>query len=415
MPVRDEKIYDALQLWAPDYPRRVTRNQVWEHNYRNTVRRLLDAEDDPDDQPFISVYSFPRGHTKEDNVPEINTLFIDFDFDEGEYVRGSGDREAWQRDMSHLLVRARKVASVIREGGRAAGWRASLSGHKGIHLFLDFPALSPSLGDFNQYVTGLNEYATDLVRELSDKTGLHDLDEYVDVTSSDLGRLCRVPNTLHGGASESFDEKRYCVPVTIDELAELSPEEYEQLTRRRRTVPWSRRRPVENVGEIIGQYVQTASESTYSYGRSSGGSTVDWNRVETYKNEANDDLTLDDVYLLTSDMPCVWEFHKREDKFQYGNESHILEIHSIAKLVESNFPIDVIKSFLSNAPEYDEEYTERLIEELIARDFNPYSTEKLLRQAPEFMNSDGCMNCQQTIANSEELQRMYRDGTAEVY
>lgn len=403
---RTDLIFDALQTWAPEYPRRVGRKQTWTRDDASTIRALLAAEDDDGNKPFISTYSFPRGHTKDDGIPTINTLFIDFDFDEGDYVRGSGNREAWRRDMSKLLVRARKVASVIEDSNRAHGWRASLSGHKGIHLFVDFPALSSELGEFSDYVAGLNDYATSLVDDFAEETGLDSLRKYVDVTSSDLGRLCRVPNTIHGGATESFGETRFCVPITLNELSHLTPERYEELTREPQEVPWLDREPIGDVGEIIAQHVQTANP-TPSYKTSSGSSVVDWSRVAEYKEKSNDDLTLDDVRLLTSDMPCVWEFHKREDKYDYGNQSHEMETHCIAKLLDGNFPIDVIKAFLSTSPKYDERYTEERIEELIARDFNPYSTEKLLQRAPEFCGYDWCKRCQAVLRENDELRRQF--------
>lgn len=366
-------------------------------NAQQATQALLVAEPNPDDSPFISVYSFPRGHSKENNVPEVNTLFIDFDFAGGSYEAGSGDREAWKRDMSHLLVRARKVAQYIRDQGDAENWRASLSGHKGIHLFLDFPTIDPNAGDFDQFVTGMNEYATGLVDHIADETRMDSLQSYVDVTSSDMGRLCRVPNTLHGGATESFGEERFCVPATIDEIATLTPDKYEELTRQPRTDIDVARVPAEDVAVVITQHVETSNGSTASYSSTTSSAIVDWGRVDDYKNESNENLTLEDAELLLSDMPCVLEYIDREDKFQYGNQSHEMESHVIAKMVQSNFPISVIQEALSNAPEYNPDYTERRIEELIARDFNPYSTKKLLERAPEFMNTPGCQNCKRVI------------------
>lgn len=395
-------VREALNTWAPDWPRRVTRQQLWVDHAGEAVPHLHGAEDDQENSPFISTYSFPRGHSSDGNLPRINTLFIDFDFEDGEYERGSGDRESWQRDLSHLLVRVRQVASEIENSQRAESWRAALSGHKGVHLFLDFPALSQGLGDFEDYVGGLNEYAEDLVSDLSNRTGISDLSEYVDVTSSDLSRLCRVPNTLHGGASESFGEERYCVPIGISELATITPARYEDLTQQPRQPPWSERTPNENVADIIEQHISLFDGATFSYNKD-GTSELDWSRVERYRERSNDNLSLSDAKLLTSDMPCVWEFHQRDDKFQHGNQSHVMETHCIAKLLDANFPIDVIKEFLSNAPEYDEAYTERRIEELIARDFSPYSSKKLLQRAPEFTGYSWCARCSRVIEQNEDL------------
>jgi hypothetical protein len=399
-------IAEALQTWAPTYPRRVGRKQRWTQNFSETTRLLLDEEGTGSGRPFVSTYSFPRGHTKENAVPRIDTLFIDFDFDDGDYVRGSGDVDAWRRDMSHLLVRARKVASVIASGDRTASWRASLSGHKGIHLFLDFEPLDTELGDFRQYVAGLSEYADELVTQLSEATGIRDLDNYVDVTSGDLGRLCRAPNTRHSAATESFGEDRYCVPVSITELMTMTPEDYEHFTQSPREPSAERRSPSSDAAEIIEHHIRDATP-TKSYGSGGHISSVDWNRVKAYREQSNDELTLDDVRFLTSNYPCVWEFHEREDKFEYGNQSHEMETHCIAVLLENNISIDVIKEFLSTSPDYDEQYTEERIRELIARDFSPYSTPKLLRRAPEFCGYDWCKRCQNVLQDDAELRQLH--------
>lgn len=400
-PTTNDAITAALQTWAPSWPRRVTRQQHWVDSDSEAIRELNGAEEDGGDSPFISTYSFPRGHSSDGNIPRIDTLFIDFDIEDGEYERGSGNRDAWRRDLSHLLVRVRQVADEILKSGSPDMWRASLSGHKGVHLFLDFPPLNEDLGELPDYVSGLNEYADDVVSDLSERTGIDDLDRYVDVTSSDLSRLCRVPNTIHGGASSSFGEERYCVPVSISELAEITPTEYESLTQSRRSSCRSERSPSSDIADVIEQHVALSDSSTSQYSTSGQSSTLNWSRVDSYRDESNDSLTLDDVELLTSDMPCVWEFHLREDKYDYGNESHVMESHCIAKLLQSNFPIEVIKEFLSNSPDYNERYTEQRIEELIARDFNPYRSEKLLKRASEFTGYSWCARCQRVLEESD--------------
>lgn len=395
---RAQKVASALNIWAPTWPRKVNRQQVWARGVQDAVGKLASAEGDTTNAPFVSVFSFPDGHTKDGNIPHIDTLFIDFDFDEGEYERGSGDEDAWMRDMSHLLVRVRRVAEYIDEHGRA-GWRASLSGHKGIHMYLDFEPVSRELGGYGKYVTGTNEFANDLIDDLADETGI-DLDEYVDVTSSDLGRLCRVPNTLHGGASMSFGEERYCVPVTMDELADMTPDLYRALTREPRPVPWDERNPNAEVSGRLAQYISTATESLSSTRRSSSVRNIA--AYEHYVEEvANDDITLSDVELLTSDRPCVWNFYERDDKWDYGVQSHNMEMYCIRELQEKNVPVDVMKQFFNSAPGYDEEYTEMRIREVISRDYERFRTDTMLRLAPEFMASEGCGRCQRIMEQQD--------------
>jgi len=404
---RRSLVREGLKAWAPTYPRRVTAHQLWSDNSAEAASRLLDAERDDSNIPFISTYSFPRGHTKDDSVPDIDTLFIDFDFEGGDYD-GDGDRSAWRRDLSHLLVRARRVAKYILGEGRAGSWRASLSGHKGVHLFLDFEPLDPQTGNFYQFVEGTGEYAEDLIDHIASETRLDTLQQYVDVTSSDLGRLCRAPNTQHGGATEAFGEDRYCVPVSLDELADIDVDRYETLTREPRQPPQTERQPAGDVTEIVERYVATASSHKRATGTSTGPtSTVDYSRVKDYQKHSNDSITFDDVRFLTSDRPCVWKYYQRQDKYGYGSQSHYMEMYCIRELLEHNVPIDVIKDFLDSAPQYNEDYSEQRIKEIISRGYNRFTVESILRNAPEFAGYDDCSLCQRVIQDHSDLQRRF--------
>jgi len=348
----------------------------------------LNAERRDDRAPFVSVYSFPSGHTKQNNIPRIDTLFIDFDFESGDYERGSGNVAAWRRDLSHLLVRARRVAEFLKNTD-AVGWRASLSGHKGVHLFVDFPAVERDIASFQHYLAGVGDYANGLVDHLSEATGLSSLHDYVDVTSSDLGRLCRAPNTLHSGATESFGEERYCVPVSISELASLSVDDYIELTRKPRAVPYDGRTPNAEITQILEQHIRTANPNTT---RSTYAET-DYSRVDQYQAQTNDDITLEDVKFLTSDRPCVWKFHKRDDKFDHGHESHAMELFCVQELICNNVPIDVIKEFLSTSDKYDPDWTENFIRQVIARNYNRFGVSWLHDNAQEFCQYDSCSIC----------------------
>lgn len=397
--IRRTLINGVLDTWAPTYPRKVNKLQQDAQNRDNIIDRLLTAEGAQRNEPFVSVYSFPDGHTKDDAVPRIDTLFIDFDFEGGDYTPGSGNVDAWRRDLSHLLVRARMVAEEILEL-ETDHWRAALSGHKGIHLFHDFEALDRTLGSREQYIAGINEYANDLIEKLADETGLSSLHDYVDVTSSDLARLCRVPNTIHGGATASFNEARFCVPVSIEELASLSVDEYESLTQAPRASPYNTRHPNAEAADVIENYVETATASIEH--DISGSSDIDYSRVNEYREKSNDDITPSDIPFVTSDRPCVWTFFERPDKWDYGTQSHIMELYVIRELIEKRVPIDVIKRAFKTMPgDYDENYTESRIEEIIARNYQRFRTDTILQRAPEFSGYDDCARCQKILDQEE--------------
>lgn len=381
-PIRKQLVKNALQVWAPDYPRRVNRTQEWLSNIDDATTLLEHAESDPDNRPYISTYSFPDGHTKNGNIPRINTLFIDFDFDKGDYDPENPDISAWRRDISKLLVRVRRVAAFLDESD-AVGMRAALSGHKGVHLFVDFPNLSLEDVEFQQCINGMNAYAEAFIDELINETGVTSLRKYVDVTSADLGRLCRVPNTIHGGATEIFGEERYCVPITISELASITPDSYIEYTSSPRTPPESR---IENedVAEILRQHIKTASDGTSRNQGTRSAATIDWSRVEEYKETQNEQITLEDIPLLTSDRPSLWEFYKRNDKYQHGDESHYMEVFCINELLYHNVPVSVIIEFLDSAPEFDEQYSRNRIRTIIAHDYSRFSRQAVKQNAPTF-------------------------------
>lgn len=253
-----------------------------------------------------------------------------------------------------------------------------------MHLFLDFSPLRGDIGSLEEYKIGVNEYAESLIARLEDETGLSSLTKFVDVTSSDMGRLCRVPNTLHIGATESFGEPRFCVPVSIEELASVTPSRYLSLTREPRPSPYDGRSPNGEAGAIIEQHVKEADLSARYTQRASAGSDVNPGRVKGYRERSNDNITAEMVPKLLWDRPALLGWLSRDDKWDYGMESHAAEIAFITELVNKDVPIDVIKECLSSTDGYDEQYTQDKIEQVISRGYDRWSRNKLRRQLPTF-------------------------------
>ena len=397
-----EYVEAALQAWAPGYPRRATKYQKWATSIPEAVELVLDAEDTQDDWPFISTYSFPHGHTTDNVIPKIDRLFFDFDVPStGEYRSGDTDKTAWARDMSRLLVRARKVARFLLDANDPDCWQAVLSGHKGVHLDLVFPALSPVNGDYDQFRIGMGTFADSIVDYLSSETDLPDLETYVDVSSEDLARLRRVPNTKHRGASESFGEDRFCVPVSLRELAEIGPAEYVELTRsRRRITSGMRGTPNEKAGESLTQHVRTATGRV----RTANGSTVNVDRIEKYVEDQNENIGVSDLDFVMTHRPCVTEFIKRDDAFAHQSASHLMEMFAITNMMEKKVPIEVeyddhdrprvvggtMVAFFEQHETFDKNYTCGRIEEYISRSYNPVSCEKIWNNADQFCLKADC-------------------------
>jgi hypothetical protein len=364
--------------------------QSWAYDEETAVDMVMESERAEGNAPFISTYSFPNGHTKDNNIPRIDRLFIDFDVPaSGEYRSGVEREDAWIRDMSKLLVRVRKVANLIISTGSEWTWQAALSGHKGVHLDLTFSPISTSNGTYQQFRAGMRSYAALIEDYLIEKTDLSDLGEYIDVSSADLGRMRRVPNTLHQGATESFGEDRFCVPVTISELSKIKPADYIMLTKSRRPVPSSMRAtPNEEAGKKLIQQIRMANGSdgkpTFS------NSSVDRSRISEYQNNENERLSADDLGFVMNHRPCVQAFVDRDDAFEYGAASHLMEMKAVTEMMKRNVPIDVMMEFFSQADGFRERYTQERIEQYISRSYDPVSCQKIWNEAPQFCVESDC-------------------------
>lgn len=387
-------LWDASKVWAPDFPRKASNErtvQAWVESRAALVDSLRHAAEAG--QPgYISTYAFPRGHSKEGNIPAVNGIFIDFDVPGGDYDPDTGDGglDAWKRDMSALLARARMIASAIIEEGQQDHYLVALSGHKGVHLDLVFPTLSPNEGTFQQFKNGLSAYGSEAIDWMQDISGGVDIEPWVDVDSSDLGRLRRMPNTPHNGTNH-VDTTKWCVPVTVEELADMYPEDYLAYTDGPRPLPEGvTRTPSERVGGLVRQRIRNATSSEYG-----GGSTTTYNprAVKAYKKNSNEDIELDDIKFLTSNKPCIWQFRERDDAYQYGDASRQMELNVMARLIELQVPIDVMCEFFSPIPGYDEEYTRDLIEDLIGRGdngYNSFNCETITDRAAQFCLGTDC-------------------------
>jgi hypothetical protein len=338
---------------------------------------------------YYSVYSFPRGHSRDGNIPKVNCIFIDLDVEGDNYDPNNGetDFDDWRRDLSALLARARMIASAIIDGGEEQHFRATLSGHKGLHLYLDFPTIAPSNGDFNQFKNGLKSYGEQVMSWLDSTAGGVNIDRWVDVDASDLGRLGRHPNTIHHGAA--YDDKvRWCVPVTLSELSDLRVEDYLELTEGPRWSDEYSRNPSSTAGAKVVQEIRNASAGS---SRSGSGSTYDKSAISEYEeNRVNEDITIDDIGFLTSNYPCIDSFRERDDAFEHGNASHIMEVNVIGKLVELGVSREVIHEFLSEIPGYEEGWTDSQIDKIIARQYRSFNCNQIADRAPQFCHGDNC-------------------------
>jgi hypothetical protein len=392
-----KSLWKASTVFAPDFPRQVSSGTTIQERVDRQVDFCESLEQARENgmPGYYSVYSFPRGHSKDGKIPKVDCVFIDLDIPGDDYdpEQEKTGFDAWEREMSALLARARMIASAIIESDSANqdNFRVVLSGHKGLHIYLDFPTISTNNGDFHQFKNGLKSYGDNIMSWLDSIAGGVNIDSWVDVDASDLGRLARHPNTVHHGA-EYDDTERWCVPITMEELSELRVEDYLDYTESPRWISGYSRNPSENAGEKVVQAIRTASStgSDYSNNGSSDTSYHDSEAVSNYGDRVNEEITLEDVAFLTSNKPCIEAFRNRDDAFNHGNASHLMELNIIGRFVEMGVPRDVIHNFFSTLPGYRQDYTDKQIDEAIGREYREFNCNKIAERAGMFCLGDGC-------------------------
>lgn len=387
-------LYEAMLEWAPDYPRQSTYGQG---NKQRKVTSQVELKNNLEAAAksgpgYVSVYSFPEGHSQDNCIPKIDTVFLDLDIPKGQGSydpKEGGSLKDWRRDMSKLLVRARMVAQAILDNGEQDNFRISYSGHKGIHIYIDMEAVDTGLGPIQQYKNGISSYANGVIDALSDSAGVR-LHEWVDVTSHDLGRLARLPNTPHHGA-EHVDWTPYCVPGSVEELAKMDPDGYLEVTRNPRPVLDGGRSPSGKATAKLTQKIRNADQSST---RSTPGESKhrDNKTLENYKQTSNDAIGVKTVKeLLIQSKPCIAAWADRDDAYEHGQASRTMEIAVIKELSSHDVPIDVIVEFFSEIPRFDRTYTEKLVKDIIARYYpSSFVCSNIVSDAPEFCLGESC-------------------------
>lgn len=390
-----ELLHEASKAWSPSFPRRSTYGDGPKQTQVTSRQELLSklTEAAQHGGPgYTSVYSFPRGHSQDENVPEIDTVFFDLDIPSGEgsYHPSHGGTEAeWRRDMSKLLVRARIISRTILDAGLEQHFRVAYSGHKCIHLYIDFEPIPADPGSLTRYKNGIATYADDFIDFLSDEAGV-ELHRWVDVNSHDLGRLARAPNTPHYGAKH-VDWTPYCVAGSIKELATMDPDDYLSVTRQPRPLIDDGRVPSERAHNVLTEHIKAASSSQRKR-RETAHKKRDESKVQEYQNSSNDSITVEAVReLLIRNKSCIRAWAERDDAYDHGAASRTMEINIIKELAKHEVPIDVIVDFFSDIPGFDEAFTRELVKDIIAR-YHPsaFVCRNVVADAPQFCLGDRC-------------------------
>lgn len=377
---------DAVGEWCPSFPRRVTQSQVWVSDSQQAVEALYHTTG----PGFTSVNCYPEGMPNAGHVPRIESVFFDFDVpSDGLYGRPESSGEAnpvsWAMDLQPLLDAVSDIVRALEKHEIIEYWRFALSGHKGVHFFIDFDALPTDMGDPHQYRAGIDRYVTELIALMEDEIG-YSLSKWFDVDSSDLARLTRVPNTLHPSATRLFAESRYCVAVTPDELTDMTPGEYARLTRSPRLIPAEARRTEStNARRLLTQFIAEASPR-----HRGAGSYVSPTTVTEYDRNANEHIQLTDsspsIQSILMRLPELWFWRERQDAFLHGAESHFFEFAVIQEMVSQNVPRETMLEYFRPIPGYDETFTRDRIATVISAGYqNRVSYKKLADTCPAFV------------------------------
>jgi hypothetical protein len=182
--------------------------------------------------------------------------------------------------------------------------------------------------------------------------------------------------------------------VSIEELVNLSPDDYLELTSGPRPVPYTERSPSAAGRREVALEVRNASGGEYHSERR--GSVKDPKAVKRYEEESNDRIKVSDIPLLVANKPCIMEFVKRNDSYGYGSESRIMEINVMKELIQKKVPIDVIVNFFRPIEGFSEGTTRSLVEDLISRYEGPFVCQNVWDAGGEFcvgMNDHSDESC----------------------
>jgi hypothetical protein len=393
-------IWKASQTYAPTLPRRTTSATQMQGTRRSQTELVMALESCiTSGQPgWYSVYSFPFGHPQDGNIPLVDCIFIDLDVTNRYYqpdedkLNYDASMQAWRADMSALLARARMIANAIIDEGKAENFRVALSGHKGIHLYLDFSAISSEHGTIGEFKAGLGQYGQSVIEWLDSLAGGVNIQPWVDVDGSDLARLARHPNTVHHDAAYD-DTIRWCVPVTVRELSELHCDGYLDYTNSPRW-PDIERVPSQSAHERAKEHIQTTDSSRSA----SSGSAKKHQKAKTalskYRDSehVNEQLTVDDVLFFMKDKPCFKAFRNRDDAYSYGMESRTMELSIMGRLLDMGVPVAEIHAFFEPIPGYDKETTDSMLGDLLARgnEYGEFNCETICEDAERFCQGNSC-------------------------
>jgi hypothetical protein len=354
----------CLGAWSPTFPRRACKSQFWA-NSMDDLERYASGPASRSDF-FVSVYSFPdQTHPSQGGNPPIDTLFMDLDL---ESERFSELRRAWEGGDNTVLpellaLRKNLLSNVLNQARTLVDYlmkhnlqpRILLSGFKGVHLFIDFPAVQFSSLDVAKLIL------SKLTGEIKAETSV----AFDPTIVGDVSRLCRIPNTQHFDASRLLGRPQYAVPVTPSELMDLTPEGYDNLCSASRFLSILR----EESNEFLAMLTRIEQDMDLDeVAVTMRGAFKDSEKLEAYERECIREILADEDFDDLDVRPC---FKKtRHDRISLdGTGGHLMRIGAVMELASRNLSIASIIRWFEFCKDYDPGKTEAAVKDIISRGY----------------------------------------------
>jgi hypothetical protein len=398
----------CLSSWSPDFPRRFgAPEQVWVDNYTELLQLIthtLHAERDS----FISVYAFPeRMHPKEGGNPPTSTIFIDLDLESPEFSDLRNQLEHGDKTVVDqlLVLRMTLLRDVLRQAKAFVSYlvkqsiqpRILLSGFKGVHIFIDFPSVQFSSLEIAKYI--IRKFLDEVKIQVAKETNI---DVVFDTTViGDLSRLCRIPNTANIKATKLLGRPQYAVPVTVEQLISLTPEEYDRLCSSPRYIQVERRES----HEVLVMLTRITEDMDLDeVAITTKTSVKDIERLEAYERECTKEILTDEDYEELNIRPCFKRVRKEKISLD-GPGGHMMRIGAVMELAARGLSISSIVRWFDFCHDYDPAITEEAVKSLISRGYTDKYVDEYGREHRKGLKCATIQRCGFCLGNACDIYR----------
>jgi hypothetical protein len=361
--------------WAPEYPRRFgSPSQSWVDSVTDLLYSAYESFKLKHDC-FVSVFSFPdRKHPKDGGNPLVSTIFIDLDVESPEF---SELKRRWEQgDTSGLdemkSLRLTLMAEVLKQARSVVAYlkalkiepRILLSGFKGVHIFVDFPSVLFSSPQTAKVIirTFLEQVAEGAGKE-------HGCEIKFDASViGDLSRLCRIPNSHNSKATKLLGRDQYAIPVTFDELMNLTTADYDKLCSTSRYLIVKRKESM----RALDMLTKIAEKMTFEDDSTSATPAITHKtlvknpeKLNAYERECTRVILTEEDFDRLNIRPCFKRVRKDKISLE-GSGGHLMRIGAVKELAMQNLSINSLIRWFDFCNDYDAAKTEKNVRNLIS-------------------------------------------------